>query len=782
MRQYITTTTTSLLTTHTYSIRSLAHISCSQLSTIHSTRSPVCHGRLPSCFVCEQKITDVPPAPTRIGTPLQFIFNDVCFLYRNYITSRRPYAQGSLLARYPSFGLLPLCTNNNNNNLFSYSTSCCAMPPPTTSPSSTSSPFPSSPPTSVHCHSSSSCSDVVESAFLAIPPDANIVSPPFSISHPSPLNLGPSVEMSYSADNNRITAKPKVLFIIGPTGVGKTQLGLDVCDYLNSLHLRPEIINADSMQVYRGHSIGSGQPSPPDMAKYPHHLFNVVDATQKDFSLNEFTSMATQTVSDVVSRGAFPVVVGGTPMYVQSMLMESFATSDIPSRLEYEAGVGSSQHHVDPDSMDAADAYRHLCSIDPERARQLHCKDTRRIRRSIQVFQTCGRAHSELIKQEQDRCSYESFRYQSCVLWLSCDRIELSDRHNARIKQMLKDGLIDELIKLKQQLLDTQLSPSPHLLSPSSPPASLPSLSSSCKVSDSPVVGRPSSALEWEGDGSSSTFDGALKGVEQSIAVRAFETFLSSPTVVEHIASHTSKPLDTPLFDYDQIGTMSRNLNSHQKAMKSNSPPSDAIHKPLTSSPYDWPPPVDGLTEADRAEGRKLTVGFCTDRFVSLCRQYGRRQELFIKSKFVIRQPRLPVYRIDTTDLSNWKEQVVSTAIELCSDFLNDVPLRDTHPLAAVHSLNDDHKEKREDALNRLAGVSGVVVCPDPLISDASSKYFCSRCEREVIGLTTFRAHLRSRAHKRSSKVVGRNPNTKHVPYVDTDQHKNKHSVDPLDA
>ncbi|MDA1035981.1 MAG: tRNA (adenosine(37)-N6)-dimethylallyltransferase MiaA, partial [Chloroflexi bacterium] len=123
--------------------------------------------------------------------------------------------------------------------------------------------------------------------------------------------------------------KPAVLFIVGPTASGKTDAALAIA----SQSTRPvEIVNADSRQVYRGMSIGTAKPTDAEQGQAPHHLIDVVDPPD-GFSLAAFLDLAREAVADILSRGAIPVVVGGTGQYVWG-LAEGWQAPEVPPQAD----------------------------------------------------------------------------------------------------------------------------------------------------------------------------------------------------------------------------------------------------------------------------------------------------------------------------------------------------------------------------------------------------------------------------------------------------------------
>ena len=140
-------------------------------------------------------------------------------------------------------------------------------------------------------------------------------------------------------DRDRRSAPPSgvapLLAIVGPTGVGKSALALKL-----ARRHRGEIINVDSRQVYRGMDVGTAKPSPDDRAAVPHHLYDVADPDD-DFSLAHFLSLARDAIADVHTRGALPILVGGTGQYAWALL-EGWETPNAPPRPDLRAELTAS--------------------------------------------------------------------------------------------------------------------------------------------------------------------------------------------------------------------------------------------------------------------------------------------------------------------------------------------------------------------------------------------------------------------------------------------------------
>lgn len=228
-----------------------------------------------------------------------------------------------------------------------------------------------------------------------------------------------------------VVMKEKVLAIVGPTAVGKTKLGVELAKRLNG-----EVISGDSMQIYRGMDIGTAKVSEDEMQGIPHHMIDIKDFSEP-FSVAEFQTMVQAHIHDIQSRGRLPIIVGGTGLYIQSVLYDyqfSEAAGDEKLRLELEAYAKEhgnlSLHHK-------------LQQIDPQAAENLHPNNVRRVIRAIEIYETTGMTASEY----QANQSIEP-RYQHAIIGLTSEREQLYARIDQRVDEMMSQGLLDEVKEL----------------------------------------------------------------------------------------------------------------------------------------------------------------------------------------------------------------------------------------------------------------------------------------------------------------------------------------------
>ncbi|MDE6665390.1 MAG: tRNA (adenosine(37)-N6)-dimethylallyltransferase MiaA [Ruminococcus sp.] len=223
--------------------------------------------------------------------------------------------------------------------------------------------------------------------------------------------------------------KPKVLAVVGPTASGKTSLGVELAKKYNG-----EVVSADSMQIYKGLDIASAKPTVQEMQGIPHHL---IDFLERDvsFSVSDYVKLANEKIRDILSRGKLPVIVGGTGLYIDSLL-ENVKFSDGGSDGEYRAELYKIAQEKGNEFL-----YDKLVETDPVAAESIHMNNVVRVVRALEVFHVTGRRFSELKAESR---LVES-PYNSLVIGLNFhDRKVLYDRINRRVDQMVVKGLVAE--------------------------------------------------------------------------------------------------------------------------------------------------------------------------------------------------------------------------------------------------------------------------------------------------------------------------------------------------
>jgi tRNA dimethylallyltransferase len=216
-------------------------------------------------------------------------------------------------------------------------------------------------------------------------------------------------------------------FIAGPTASGKSAAALSLAQQLQA-----EIVSLDSMAVYRGMTIGTAKPSVADQELVRHHLIDIADAAQ-DFSVTEFVRLAHDAAIDIAARGLIPLFVGGTGLYLRSILRGMFEGPEADWELRKQWEEKAISHG--PDWLHAQ-----LAERDPVTAQRLHPNDMRRIIRAIEVYEVTGTPLSE---NQHHRPRPQAER-PACVVWLHPPRRWLHERINKRIDVMMQEGWLEE--------------------------------------------------------------------------------------------------------------------------------------------------------------------------------------------------------------------------------------------------------------------------------------------------------------------------------------------------
>ena len=222
--------------------------------------------------------------------------------------------------------------------------------------------------------------------------------------------------------------KQFVVVICGPTASGKTSLSVELAKELDA-----EIVSADSMQIYKGMDIATAKPTVEERQGIPHHLMDFLDPSE-GFSVADYVRLAREKISDIASRGKLPMIVGGTGLYISSLINNiqfeesecDYAYREELRQLAEEKGNGR--------LLDM------LREIDPETAATLHENNQSRVIRALEVYRTTGKTMSQLQKESRTIPS----PYEPCMIALDYDRSQLYDRINRRVDIMLRDGLIEE--------------------------------------------------------------------------------------------------------------------------------------------------------------------------------------------------------------------------------------------------------------------------------------------------------------------------------------------------
>lgn len=229
--------------------------------------------------------------------------------------------------------------------------------------------------------------------------------------------MGPAAESTLS---------PSGLIIYGPTASGKSALAVALAQRLDG-----EIVTVDSLQVYRGMDIGTAKPTLAERAGVPHHLIDIADPhAPEPFTVEHWLAAANRAMADIRSRGNRPILVGGTSLYVQSLMYGLF---------EGPAANEEIRRELDQLSDEALAGV--LKETDPKAAARIHPSDRRRSIRAIEVFRLTGTTISDLQTQWSGKPAREDLK----LVVLMRETEELNRRINARVKAMMSDGLLEEV-------------------------------------------------------------------------------------------------------------------------------------------------------------------------------------------------------------------------------------------------------------------------------------------------------------------------------------------------
>ncbi len=225
--------------------------------------------------------------------------------------------------------------------------------------------------------------------------------------------------------------KPKIIVICGPTGIGKTSVGIGLAEKLGG-----EIISSDSMQIYRHMDIGTAKPTAEEQARVRHHMIDIVDPDE-DFDAVRFARMAREKVLQLHQKGLLPVVVGGTGLYIKALLQGLFQTNAVAPEIRESLKQEAAEH---------GSGYLHerLQQVDPDTADRLHPNDVYRIVRALETIESTGRS----IFDHQQNHGFADEPFNALKIGLRIDRQKLYDRIDQRVDLMIAAGLPDEVKKL----------------------------------------------------------------------------------------------------------------------------------------------------------------------------------------------------------------------------------------------------------------------------------------------------------------------------------------------
>ena len=230
----------------------------------------------------------------------------------------------------------------------------------------------------------------------------------------------------------------KLVAIIGPTGIGKTKLAIQL-----GLRFNGEIINADSRQIYRHMDVGTAKPNKEELATVPHHLVDIIEPNQ-EFSLPEYQKLANDAIIDIQSRGKLPLLVGGSGLYVWAVL-EGWVVPKVAPDVTFRRGLEKKA-----ELGQGTELYRELQQVDPAAAGKIDPRNIRRVIRALEVNRLADKMFSQLQQKQAPP-------FQSLIIGLTADRKELYRRADDRVDNMIKQGFVDEVNSLLKNGYSTDL-------------------------------------------------------------------------------------------------------------------------------------------------------------------------------------------------------------------------------------------------------------------------------------------------------------------------------------
>lgn len=219
----------------------------------------------------------------------------------------------------------------------------------------------------------------------------------------------------------------KVLFVLGPTAVGKSAMAINLAKELNG-----EVISADSVQVFKGFDIGSAKITQDEMQGIKHHLIDICESGQ-EFSVAEFVKLTEEKIKEISARGRLPIIVGGTFLYVKA-LTEGYNFGGTEKQEAFRQ-----QLEKEIEEKGSEEVYKRLLAFAPEMAQKVHVNNKNRLIRALEIA-TFG--------QKQERAAAPN--YDCRIIALLLPREELYLRINKRVDKMMQEGLVDEVKNLLQ--------------------------------------------------------------------------------------------------------------------------------------------------------------------------------------------------------------------------------------------------------------------------------------------------------------------------------------------
>lgn len=222
--------------------------------------------------------------------------------------------------------------------------------------------------------------------------------------------------------------KPKVIVIVGPTASGKTATSIKVAKELNG-----EIISADSMQIYKDMNIGTAKPTKEEMEGIKHYMIDIA-SPDEIFNVAKYKEMAEKAIEDILSKNKVPIVVGGTGLYIDT-LINGVEFASVKEDLEYRNALLERAKKEGNKAL-----HDELAKIDKEAAEKIDMNNVRRVIRALEIYKITGKTKTKL-----DEESRKETKYDYRVYGIEWGREELYRRIEKRIDIMLEEGLVEEV-------------------------------------------------------------------------------------------------------------------------------------------------------------------------------------------------------------------------------------------------------------------------------------------------------------------------------------------------
>lgn len=229
-----------------------------------------------------------------------------------------------------------------------------------------------------------------------------------------------------------------LLVIVGTTGSGKTKLSLDLAEALaRECGVKASVVSADSMQLYRHIDVLSAKATREEQALVPHHLIDILDVDDASFNVVEYQRLACPLIEQELNASRVPILVGGTNYYIESVLWESLYEFTAPE-IQLDDKLRQELEKMDNEALHAR-----LASVDPPRAELLHPNTRRKVLRSLEIYYSTNRRHSDIIQEQQSKP--KELRHRTCIFWVHCDSEVLNTRLDSRVDDMISKGLKTEV-------------------------------------------------------------------------------------------------------------------------------------------------------------------------------------------------------------------------------------------------------------------------------------------------------------------------------------------------